>query len=741
MKITYRHWIRFAIRAVHSGEIPLWNPFIFCGQPFMPSTHATLFYPPNWLYLFALPQPLSINLCILTQVVLMASFTVYYCRVRGTSNASASIAGVIAGLGSVMTCRIFAGHFTMLCTVPWIPLMFALQEKLFAGYSRTLLPFALAGAAMFMGGHLQYAYYYGLFLAASILLYAISNVPRGNRARWILKQSYWHAVAGFIAISLVAVEALPAIDIAQHSLRSGSTNLEWLRQFAMPPENLLGIIAPGFWGRGVDYWGRWEWWEATFYMGIPGLVLCITAITVQVSSRKISHIALLFPLLIVISIAGFLPILPAILRWIPGWIMFRGHNRVLSFALVFGAVLAAHGFDLVRNSDAARRICRRLFVFIAATAILLSCFASSQGFWSSIFSASWFRRELFNPDPAESANAMQHVVNVARFSCLCGALWALCGFALVWKRDLLSKRFFYTIFAALTVIDLTCFAAPAFSFVESEHNIIPPAVAAFFSSQRSSARSGIPQMLNEGTSYEVPSIEGDDIVGTRYYNTFACAYLNLPKTKPNFTLFLQGESQLLDAANLKYVAIPPGSAAAQSGMYRPVNNLDGLIIGERTTALPRAYVVGDAKWMDEAASEDDILQALKDPHFNFHESVLLVGNQRDQQPSPKPFAAVAASVTYTGLHKAEIVAPRGGWLVLTDGFYPWWHAYIRDRQVKIYRANSAFRAVKVLPGDLVTFRYENPLVPLGAAISLVTFAALLAFQVIEMKRRRSRNVA
>lgn len=307
MKMTYRHWIGFAVRAIHQGEIPLWNPYIYCGQPFMPSTHGTLFYPPNWLFLFALPLPLSINLCIAAQIAIFAAGTVYLVRTRGGSNIAGLFAGCLASLSSVMTCRIFAGHFTMVCTATWIPLMFALQYKLLTGNRRYVLPFAAAGAVMFMGGHLQYAYYYALFLGLSCLIYSFCHVPRVGRLRWLMRQAGWHVGAGAIAFAFVAVEALPAIDVASRSMRSAATNLQFLREFAMPPENLVTLICPAFFGRGVEYWGRWEWWEACCYFGILGVSLCLTAIVVNLLNRSINYLTLMVFACVLLAIGGFLP--------------------------------------------------------------------------------------------------------------------------------------------------------------------------------------------------------------------------------------------------------------------------------------------------------------------------------------------------------------------------------------------------------------------------------------------------
>lgn len=731
MKLTYRHWIRFTMRAVWSGEIPLWNPYIFCGQPYMPSTHGTLWYPPNWLYLFALPQPLSINLCVLTQAVLMGIFTVYYARVRGISNTGALLAGAVTSMGSTITCRSFVGHFTILCTTPWIPLMFAFQERLFAGRTRYIIPFALAGAAMVMGGHLQHTYYYGLILAAALVLYGVTQTPRQGRVRWFLQQVKWQGLAGIVTALLVAVEILPAIDIARNSLRGGGGNLEWLRHFAMPPENLVTAIAPRFWGRGVEYWGRWEWWEACFYIGIVPLALCIASIALRLRTRQVDHLTLLFPFLIVLSVAGFIPVLNQALRLIPGWLMFRGHNRVLNFALVFAAILAAHGFDLLRvSSPRMQSYTKRALAAIGALALLLLPFCSESS-WTRMFQSEWLKRELFNANPLTDLALLARVIKTSATSAVTAAV--LAGAALLFMMGRFQKQT-PRLLLAVTILDLMIFALPKPSFTEPHVNIVPSETAQFFNSVSADARSGVPRMINEGTSHEIPSIEGDDIVVTRYYNTFLCAYLRQKTIVPNFTFFLQGEHPLLDAMNLRYLGMPPDSNAARSGVYKPLGLKDNLLIGERTTALPRAYVVGSAKWIPE--EEPQILRELSSPEADLHEQVLLCGTSPPAPPASTVVEAVPAKATYVSLHRTEVTAPEAGWLVLADGYYPFWNAYVNDKRVPVYRANGTFRAVAVSKGDAVVFKYENTLFRVGAVVSLIGLMGTLVTGLVLLKRRQ-----
>src|SRR6184192_1500682 len=50
-----------AARAVREGTIPLWNPYMLSGAPFLAMAQSALFYPPNFLY-YVLPVSVAWSL-------------------------------------------------------------------------------------------------------------------------------------------------------------------------------------------------------------------------------------------------------------------------------------------------------------------------------------------------------------------------------------------------------------------------------------------------------------------------------------------------------------------------------------------------------------------------------------------------------------------------------------------------------------------------------------------------------
>ena len=72
----FQPWREFARAALWKGTLPLWNPHIFCGLPFMSNGQTAVLYPPNLLAkaffeVLAAPvrRPRASGLCVLCTCV------------------------------------------------------------------------------------------------------------------------------------------------------------------------------------------------------------------------------------------------------------------------------------------------------------------------------------------------------------------------------------------------------------------------------------------------------------------------------------------------------------------------------------------------------------------------------------------------------------------------------------------------------------------------------------------------
>jgi len=182
----------------------------------------------------------------------------------------------------------------------------------------------------------------------------------------------------------------------------------------------------------------------------------------------------------------------------------------------------------------------------------------------------------------------------------------------------------------------------------------------------------------------------------------------------------------------EHYGLPPlVPLAAPAGALRLYENPSAL---PRARWVPRAEVVADPPALLQrlAAGRDD------------PRAVLLL-----EEPPASGFlgtpaaSGAAATATFTRNDPEHLVlrvaAPTAGFLLLADQHFPGWTATVNGAPAPILRANYVFRAVEVPAGEsVVTFEYRPASLRLGAAISGVTVAGLVAAGVWSRRRRAAR---
>src|SRR5688572_5771670 len=66
----YPYW-DYRAQALLSGQLPLWNPYLFMGAPFLANSQAGVLYPLNWPLVF-FPASIAVKISILTHLLIAA---------------------------------------------------------------------------------------------------------------------------------------------------------------------------------------------------------------------------------------------------------------------------------------------------------------------------------------------------------------------------------------------------------------------------------------------------------------------------------------------------------------------------------------------------------------------------------------------------------------------------------------------------------------------------------------------
>ncbi len=117
------HWRGFGFGEMARGNLPLWNPHIYSGAPFLAGFQSALLYPLNVLYL-VLPLAKAINWGIALHAFLGGLFFYLWALKRGLHPLACFLAGAEFIFCAPYFLHIYAGHLPNLCTMIWAPLLF-----------------------------------------------------------------------------------------------------------------------------------------------------------------------------------------------------------------------------------------------------------------------------------------------------------------------------------------------------------------------------------------------------------------------------------------------------------------------------------------------------------------------------------------------------------------------------------------------------------------------------------------
>jgi hypothetical protein len=232
--------------------------------------------------------------------------------------------------------------------------------------------------------------------------------------------------------------------------------------------------------------------------------------------------------------------------------------------------------------------------------------------------------------------------------------------------------------------------------------------------------------------YGAETIWGDDSTVLESYKKFTDSALSLFEESASSDIKLN--PKILGMLNVKYVVTM--EEIDESGLildhiqptheyvgYMKTQRTKDVYVYENTQFLPRAFVVHDAKIMEDVTTTmADILS----DEFNPKEYVILHEDIDVELENAGDFES--ADVTYVSSHefRVQIQTTNPGFLVISQNWYPGWIAYDNGEMKQIQRANYAFSAVHIDAGAHdIRFVYNPVSFNIGKYITLWTSVILL----------------
>jgi hypothetical protein len=730
------HLVAFR-RAAAEGSLPLWNPWVGFGAPFLADASFELAYPPTWLAL-VLPLAVHFKLMAIGHALLAAWGAFALARGLGMGRAAAAAAGGAYALaGPFLSSMSTLHHFPGAAWLPWV--LLALRSVLRNPGLGSGLRLGVVAGIQLLAGSFDLCAMAALLGGGQLAAHLARRRPSGRDVAVLVRHL---VLAAALALSIGAAQWMPTAGRALGGLRS-TQDFRTRTYWSLHPVSLADLAVPRLVSelpldaptRDALFEGR-EPLYGCLYLGVVTLALAALALVLRApGSLPLAGGAFAF---LLASLGRHTPLYARLLE-VPILGLLRYPEKYLVPVAFCVALLAAVGAERLRAdwTEADRRRARALAAFLLGVALVF------------VAAASWARTL---PDflsvalqPADSWRA-GHVaaVKLGRSAALL-ALVAL----LLWRRAtrVSAESRLLVAILLLGAADLVAVArgtnplAPA-ALLEGR----PEALALLSTAPdagRVHAASEGRRCLDPGEGppgWEKPWVAAlgfqDTLrppAGVRWglfgsydgeFTGLGPAWAAPPTRAVEDLLGTPPGLRLLQLGGVEHVlfvghALPEGLtrlATLPSAYVCPLNVL------RVPATLPRAYVVGGER---VESSEGAALGVLLDPSFDPRGEVLLPrGLGRVEGGAPGPGGA--ARVVSRSLNALDVEADLAGSgvLVVLEAFDAGWRATVDGRRAAVLRANGLFRAVRLSPGrHHVRLTYEPVAAKAGLGLSA---AGLLA---------------
>jgi hypothetical protein len=350
---AFRHFAAEYWREHHA--IPLWNPYIFAGMPYVGGMHGDIFYPTAWLR-WILPTGTAMGLGFALHFVVAGAGMYAFLRGLRLSWGAAVVGGLAFELSGIVASLISPGHDGKLFTTALAPLLFLALLR--AVRAPRVDRFALVALVIGLSlhGHPQLSYY--LLVAAGLwTLFLVFGDPERSRntPRWVPLAAALGAV--LLGAGLYTIQGVPFYEYIPYSPRAGgasSAGWEYMTAYSMPIDELMSTFLPQFNGIKDLYWGQNGFKLHTEYIGVSVLVLAGLGLGGKDQRHIRWAVAAIGMFFLLISLGSHTPFYRVWYELMPGMNKVRAPGSAFFLVALPVCVFAGFGADRVLAASANR---------------------------------------------------------------------------------------------------------------------------------------------------------------------------------------------------------------------------------------------------------------------------------------------------------------------------------------------------------------------------------------------------
>jgi hypothetical protein len=737
---SFRHFAAVYFKA--HGSIPLWDPYILGGLPFVGAAHGDIFYPTAWLR-WIMATDTAMNLGFAIHIVL-AGITMYgFLRALRLGWSAALVGGLGYELSGMVVSQVHPGHDGKLFVSAMAPLLLlgillAVRDRKLIGYAVIALATGLA-----LQGHPQSAYY--LLVAGAVwgafLLFGWAEGPKGaDRAR--VAAAAVGAVA--LGIGLYAIYALPMAGYVPFSPRAAggaSSGWDYMTGFSMPIQELLSTLLPRFdGGTTPTYFGLNGLKLHGEYIGPIVLLLALLGLSGPERRRERVALGVIGGLFLLVALGRHTPFYRLWYEVMPMMKKVRAPGMAFYLPSLVVSAFAGLGVERLFSGPSARK---RLLIgagVIGALA-LLGAIGGLQGAAEDMARSSPYQ------GMAELAIANGPVLRLDALRLLAAVIIGG-GILLAITTRRLRSTAGVALLAVALVADLYLVDRDYFVYSPGAEITYAndPAMAKMAETPlpyRTWAPSGVyDQALNPYPRSWLMAAGIPTLFG--YHGNELRFFDDLFGGKNDWRN--QVNPNLLRLYAVRYAALKqPQQIPGFHDLLGPATTAlgDSVWLYEADTVPPYAWVVrGAAKVPD-----DQLTPTVNDPRFPIDRLVVLP-DTASVTPAPLGGAvpgpsAVQATVTAWQAGKMSISLAGAdsaeSYLVVAENWYKDWEATVDAKPATVVRGDNAVITVALPPGARqVELEYRSPEYRTGRAISLASLAGVLGlFLAAAVRSRRA----
>lgn len=733
-------WKEFALAQFKNGQLPLWNPYTFSGQPLLANFQSSVFYPFNIFYFLTNARNAWIMLIVI-QPLLGGLFMYLATRSFKLGHIPSVFASVAFMFSSYMVTWMENGNVSH--SYLWLPLSIWAINKFFElGKFRYLVVLILSLVFSILAGHPQTA----IYLYMAVVIFWIFKAINDKKP---LPQIFW-PLAFITSSSLLvsAIQLLPTYSFYKISPISLPFSKEVFDRSILPAKNLITFFASDFFGHPANnnFWSQ-SYGDFTPYFGVIPLIFALWAIYTfwRISFVKFAITTAAF--FILAAVAG--PVTWFIKTFQIPLLDSTTPSRFISISIFLLIILAASGFDDFLKHFQEKKYWSKFLKFLVPIglvyvvlwlfAVLGTYFLEPKDTWQINLAVT--RRNLILPTAMFLSIPIGTLaVQIIRLKIKIVNLWA--------KTLIVVGILTVTLIGGVYYSNKFLPVAPK-KFIFPDHLL--------FNWLKENA--GLDRFYGGGTAhidfnfpahYQIYGIEGYDTLRLeRYAQLLASSFTGeVPK------IYLRSDGvvenvengyrkRIFELLGVKYLLDKednPKTGADWHYERFPSDNVKGLRqygkfqVYTREPVLPRAFLTTN---YTVAQNDGEIIQKIYDPNFNL-ESIIL-----EKEPSLK-IDDKSLPITLPEIIKyepSEVILRTNlnynSLLFLSDAYDKDWNVYVDNDQTELLRAHYALRAVAVREGShKVIFKYQPKSFYQGAIISIGSVIGLLVSSLYFVMKKR-----